>query len=322
MKITAYISIITLLLICGCSRFADLQNEEGQMVIVPISAGISAYENDAATKGLAPYIPDVENLIHDVWVVQYSSRGVLLPRSTFHYRTTGNGVLEWNGMTYEESTGQGIALIESDEPCTVCFIANMGENVPQWPDNIYTFREIMMPVLDSDPSVALTKIPLCGYYHGPVKHGNAVNVSLGRMITRLNIVVNNLTGKDITDLSVAITNAPRYAHIYPNTEITQFNGNENTTREQRDAGMSLEAGSSKNLYYYMAPNLYANAWPTTLWTKCNVGGVAMEGGLILGDTPPTESEVSIYPPEADPSRDLRLYPNNQYTFTINFVDQK
>ena len=72
------------------------------MVIVPISAGISAYENDAATKGLAPYIPDVENLIHDVWVVQYSSRGVLLPRSTFHYRTTVNGVLEWNGMTYEE----------------------------------------------------------------------------------------------------------------------------------------------------------------------------------------------------------------------------
>ena len=325
MKYSTYILLILALVLCGCSSALDLPTkaDDENIVIVPISLGAAEYECDAATKGLAPYIPDVENLIYDVWVVQYSSRGVLLPRATFHYRTTMSGTLVWDGMVYAGSTDQGIALVESTEPCTVCFIANMGDNVPEWPDNIYSFREVMMPVLDADASVALSRTPMCGYYYGPVTHGVGVNVSLGRMITRLNIVVNNQTGKDITDLVVSITNAPRYAHLYPHTEEIPLNtAEQSATRSHRDAGMTVAAGDTKNLYYYIAPNLYGASWPTTLWTTCKVGGNAMMGAMILGDTHPSPSENCTYPPIASSTRDLRLYPNNQYTFTLNYVDKQ
>lgn len=325
MKYISYISLALAVILSGCADVADLtsENEEGKVIMVPFSIGAADYECDDATKSLAPYIPDVENLIYDIWVVQYSSRGILLPSSTFHYRTTMPGTLVVGGVEYAGSTSQGFALIESTEPCTVCFIANMGDNVPEWPDNIYAFQEVMMPVLSTDASQQLSRTPMCGYYHGPITHGSSVNVSLGRMITRLNVIISNQTGKEITDLNVSITNAPRYAHIYPHTDITPMNEAEKEgTRSQRDAGISLAAGETKNLYYYIAPNLYGAAWPTTLWTTCNVGGVPMQGAMILGDSVPDSSEQDVYPPVTPADRDLRLYPNNQYTFTINYVDNK
>lgn len=317
MKYILHITILIGLLLSGCAKV------EENIIMVPFSIAVSDYECDQATKALAPYIPDVENLIYDIWVVQYSSRGILLPNSTFHYRTTQPGALVVGGIQYAGSTSQGFALTESPDPCTVCFIANMGDNVPEWPDNIYSFQEIMMPVLSSDASQQLVRTPMCGYYHGPITHGASVNVSLGRMITRLNVVVNNQTGKDITDLVVSITNTPRYAHIYPHTELIPLNAAETeATRSQRDAGIAVPAGQTKNLYYYMAPNLYGSAWPTTLWTTCMVDGEKMQGAMILGDTPPEESESTFLPPIAGQNRDLRLYPNNQYTFTINYVNQQ
>lgn len=324
MKYSAYISIALILLAVGCSGSQQFNPEitEDNIVIVPAVVGASEYECDDATKSLIPYIPDVENLIYDIWVVQYSSRGVLLPRSTYHYRTDAAGSLVVDNVYWSDSSESGFALVESDEPCTVCFIANMGDNVPQWPDNIFSFKEIMMPILSTDYSEELTRTPMCGYYHGPVTHGMRVNVSLGRMITRLNIVVSNQTGEDMTDLLISIDNAPRYAHLYPNTSLTPLNPAEEDKRNYSDGGISLSAGESINVYYYIAPNLYGEEWPTTIWTTCNVGGVPMKGAMILGDTPPDSSENTSFPPEVNTKRDLRLYPNNQYTFTINYVNNQ
>lgn len=311
----------------GCSKENTTQepSDEGELIIVPMKIGAAEYQNDEATKGLAPYIPDIENLIHDIWVVQYSSRGVLLPNSTYHYRTAAPPALMVTDLYYQNSTSAGVALVESTEPCTVCFIANMGDNVPEWPDNIYAFQEIMMPVLDPDPSIELEKIPMCGYYHGPVTHGTQVNASLGRMITRINLVINNWTGEDISNLAVSLTNAPRYAHIYPYSDTTPLlEAEDAAVRPQRDAGLSIAYGESLKLYYYIAPNLYGESWPTTLWTSCHLDSSNQDakGAIILGDTVPSEEDQYTYPPVVNPDRNLKLYPNNQYTFTINYVNNR
>lgn len=322
MKHSAYMTMALVLILTGCSRMpvSGPATSEGDLIIVPAVVNASGYECDDATKSLMPYIPDVENLIYDIWVVQYSSRGVLLPRSTYHYRTDAAGSLVVDNVYWSESSEQGFALVESSEPCTVCFVANMGDNVPQWPDNIHAYREIMMPVLSTDYNEELDRVPMCGYYYGPVTHGTNVNVSLGRMITRLNLVITNQTGKKMTDLLVSLDQAPRYAHLYPNTELTPFNTAEEEKRAYSDAGITIESGKSINLYYYIAPNLYGDQWPTTIWTSCNMDGTPMKGAMILGDTPPGASDNMTYPPQTDPQRDYRLYPNNQYTFTINYVD--
>ena len=53
-----------------------------------------------------------------------------------------------------------------------------------------------------------------------------------------------------------------------------------------------------------------------------MNGASMQGAMILGDTMQDANEQNTYPPVAGDGRDLRLYPNNLYTFTINYVDQK
>ena len=323
MRLQIYIHLILIVLLASCNKDYDAQAPagSGKMTFVPISVTVADYRCDSATKSLKPYIPEVENLIYDVWVVQYSNRGVLLPSTIGHYRANQDGTLVWAGETFSESVANGIALMESEDPCTVCFVANVDDNVPEWPDNIYAFREVMIPVLDTDESVNLTKLPLCGYYYGPVTYGQTINVSLGRMMTRINIVLNNQTGYDLSDVSVSITNAPRYAHIYPNIEITMLGENErNATRQMTDTDLYIPSGGSKKLYYYMAPNLYGASWPTTLWTRCTMGDKPMVGTIVLGDGAPADSDTGEYSTSVDTERDFRLYPNNQYTFTLNYVD--
>lgn len=320
-------ALLLILMSSSCNEDIDIpamDPDEGRLITVPVSIGSTEYEYDLTTKGNKPETPDVENLIFDIWVVQYSSRGVILPEATYHYRTNETtGDLTVSDLYIAGSTEGGIKLVQSTEPCTVCFLVNMGDNVPEWPDNLLEYQDIMMPVLSSDAAEKLTRTPMCGFYHGPVTHGNQVTVSLGRMITRLNVVINNETGYDLTNLVVSITNAPRYAHIFPNINITPLNTLENeATRPQRDEGKTVPAGGSLNLYYYMAPNLYGAAWPTTLWTTCTMNGASMQGAMILGDTMQDANEQNTYPPVAGDGRDLRLYPNNLYTFTINYVDQK
>ena len=312
---------------CGCSDTIDSPSQdEDELLIVPVTLSASDYEFDEMTRSLTPYIPDVENLIGDIWVVQYSSRGVLLPRSIYHYRAGDFGDMVVDNMYYASSSASGVALVESAEDCTVCFIANMGNNVPaEWPDNLFSFQELMMPVLDADNTVNPARLPMCGYYYGPVQHGTKVSVSLGRMIARLNIVIDNQTGENISNLDVRLVNAPRYAHFFPISDAVPFNEAENeSVRTNRDSGMSLIAWESLNLYYYIAPNLYGEIWPTTLYVNCHLDVTDQDaaGAMILGDAAPDEYEQDFYPPVVNPERDMRLYPNNNYTFTVNLKNLK
>lgn len=292
----------------------DLQ--EAELITLPVNIGVSDYEFDMDTKSLKPYIPDIENLIFDIWVVQYSSRGVLLPRSVYHYRTGETiGDLKVTDLYVAGSTTQGVQLVESTEDCTVCFLVNMGDNVPEWPDNLISYQEIMMPVLDVNPSVDLKRMPMCGFYRGPVTNGTQVTVSLGRMISRLNVILNNNSGENVSSLQVSLDNIPRYAHIFPHINTIPFNENENSGyRILKDSGISIASGESKNLYYYTAPNLYADLWPTTMTVSCHLdsSNKDVSGTMVLGDDRPSITG----------QRDLRLYPNNQYTFTINLVNRE
>lgn len=323
MKIRFLYLLITLSLLVtfdSCSKDNMVQPEvydqEGELITVPVSIGVSDYDYDVGTRALKPYIPDIENLIFDIWVVQYSSRGILLPQSIYHYRTGETiGDLSVTDLYKAESTTSGIQLVESSEDCTVCFLVNMGDNVPEWPDNLLSYQNIMMPVFDADASIALKRTPMCGFYHGPVTHGTQVTVSLGRMMTRLNLIINNKAWENISNVNVSLTNVPRYAHIFPHINPVPFNTAEDSGyRNLTDTGLSIEYGKSVSLYYYMAPNLYADLWPTTLSVSCHMDQTDQNasGTMILGDDRPSITT----------DRDLRLYPNNQYTFTINLTNNK
>lgn len=303
--------------------------KEGKMIQVPLNLEAESVCFSGDTKALTPYIPDYENLIYDIWVLQYSSRGVLLSSTVKQYRASEEGRMKISDLD--------ISLIESEEDCTVCLLVNMGSdplNDMPWPDNLETYKRVMVPVEMNSAEGGGLKMPMNGFYHGPVppvdvdyiegegssEYNGGLNVTLGRMMCRINIILNNaLTTEgytEITRLDVRMENMPDKAHIFPTVEYVMPDrsilGSESDTVTK-----SINPGESQNFYYYIAPNLYLyEEGGTDFRTKFHVNASITNlgersGTMILGNNGPDT-----------PVRDYRLYPNNNYTFTINLTNKQ
>lgn len=323
------ISICTALCICAaCNKEASIppcSEDDGKLIEVPLSLIADGMDYMGDTKATSPYIPDYENLIHDIWVTQYSSRGVLLSSTVKHYRPNGPGQTKVTDLM--------VTLRESAEDCTVCLLVNAGNDPLQgavWPDNLETYKETMIPVSMLTTAEGGKKMPMNGFYQGPVPpkdysdndgssggYKGGLNVSLGRMMCRLNIVFNNHLMPDgdtdyttITGLNVKLDNVPGKAHLLPTINYTMPDKSI-LGKEEESVAVTLEKGESTTLYYYMAPNLYRYDGGTDMRTRLTVTAAIQglgerSGTLILGNDSPETAD-----------RDYRLYPNNNYTFTIN-----
>lgn len=304
--------------------------EEGRMIEVPLSISADMMGASPDSRATSPYIPDYENLIYDIWVVQYSSRGVLLSSTVKHYRADAAGTLR--------VTDEPVMLRESAEDCTVCLLVNMGDDPllgGAWPDNLSNYRNTMVPVSMKETADGGLKMPMSGFYQGPVPpvadnvtdsdaseggYKGGLNVSLGRMMCRLNIVLHNaLTTEgytEITRLDVELQNIPANAHLLPTVNYVKPDRSVLGTVSE-SVETSLQSGDSFTFYYYIAPNLYMyEEGGTDFRTKLKVNAAITNlgersGTMILGDTRP---DASV--------RDYRLYPNNNYTFTINLTNLK
>lgn len=326
-RISHIAAALTAILISGaCQKATDIPESEGRLIEVPLSLCVMDMEHNVDTKATEPYIPDYENLIYDIWVLQYSSRGVLLSSTVNRYRASEAGVTKVNDLK--------VTLRESVEDCTVCLLVNLGEDPllgAAWPDNLDTYRRTMIPIgmMSNGQADNGLKMPMNGFYKGPVPprsssatgslnggdYSGSLNVSLGRMLCRINVVLNNALVTEgyttITGLDVEIENVPDKSHLLPTINYVMPDKSI-MGRLEDSVQLTLEKGESTVLYYYMAPNLYSyEEGGTDSRTKLNISamiqGIGVRSGtVILGNDPPSMD-----------ARDYRLYPNNQYTFTIN-----
>lgn len=313
------LSFLVLLSAVSCTReeVADVQ----ETVSVVLDLCTSEMNYVGMTKATAPQDPIVENTIHDFWVVQYSSRGVLLPSVTKKYPSSG---------TYNQTNVKESITLINDPGSTVCLLANWNSDVPDWPDNLTEYRA-MMGLVD----IVDGRMPMHGVFQDNVsastlQNGMTMNVALGRMMTRINIVVNNMTGEEMTRLVVALaddgsreTVVPHYARLFPTIELidpVDSDGDgilddheedvEIRSRDELSSGWTLPSGESVTLYHYIAPNLYGAKLPTRLFTSVTLASSGdLNGQMDLGNDSPSVPASS---------RDYRLYPNNNYTFTLNY----
>lgn len=327
-----YIALVFLMVFVACCQKEECGSSEeaGGMIEVPLNIAVQTSGFAPDTKAVVPYIPDYENLIYDIWVLQYSNRGVLLSSTVAHYRADAEGVLK--------VTDETILLRESEDNCTVCLLVNMGPDPlmgTSWPDNLEGYMDMMVPVSMLDTPDGGKKMPMNGFYYGPIPpvdddmadsdsssggYAGGLNVSLGRMMCRVNVVLNNsLTTEGftrITRLDVRLQNIPTKAHVFPHTQYVRPDRSIlGTVSESVD--VDLLPGDSQNFYYYMAPNLYfyepgGTDFRTSLYVNAAIENLGERSGtMILGNTRPDA-----------PSRDYSLYPNNNYTFTINLTNLK
>lgn len=303
---------------CGPDEAVAPEMEEGRTARVSLSLGMEPMEG-TTTRALAPHIPEVENLINDVWVVQFNAQGVRIGME--YYPREGEAGLYIENFDVELITAQN---------STVCLVANTDNASQTWPNNFPAFRQMLLDIEASNDLSQRDRIPMCGYWVGDVTEGMSLSVMLCRMMTRINLVLNNATGVGLNDLTVALTNVPTEAYVFPATNqptlsqsaylATQFTdkpfategegetGDGETEEEEKEPDFA--DGGSLSLYYYMAPNICEDGtYATTVTiTATDEDGKERKWKTTLGtDAPGTAG------------RDFKLYANNFYTFTLNLT---
>lgn len=245
-------------------------------------------------KADSPLIPDVENLIYDVWILQYDKMGLLIDKGTAHERATSSGSL----------TATVITTFAVGEGNTICVLANLDKGnasaARTWPQTLSEFKTSCDVVdLSDDINAAnagtLEDMPMFGYWEGGILvETNNVQVSLGRMLTRINLVINNQSGS--TQKVTSMSNVSKKVYVFPDVDHAAL---------PDDAYMPVEinrdvaSGKTAELYFYMAPNFTAGEKNAT---KLKIG----DKTVILSNGAPSDSP-----------RDFNLYHNSNYTFTIN-----
>lgn len=303
MKKKLHIIVWALGCLMGLSGLAGCQQddlsplaEEGKKVNVSLSLGTLSFEG-TDTRAMAPHTPEVENLINDIWVLQFNERGILLNTETKYFLREGEA-----GMYVENFEVELITASNS----TVCIVANTNNPNLSWPNNLPQFQQLLIDIQASNDLSKRDRIPMCGYWMGNVRKGTKLSALLSRMITRINLVINNETGAELSDLTVSLENVPTKAYVYPRTNQGALPDDAYTTTETFSDTFfeGIPAGESQQFYYYIAPNICTDSDKATKATITSGGNKTWS--VTLGNDSPETS-----------NRNYSLYANNYYTFTLN-----
>ena len=295
-KLTKY--ILLCLLVCigtGCEQTEMPGNANiGKEVNVRFSLGMLPAEG-TGTRASAPHVPEVENLIYDIWVLQFNENGILLDTETKYYPREGE-----SGLFVENFKATLIAAQNS----TVCLVVNTNDPDISWPNNFPAFQQMLLDVEASNDLSLRDRMPMCGYWQGDVTgDGQVLSALLCRMMTRINLVVNNQTGAALADGTVALENVPTRAYVYPRINQEALPDNAYTNDSFSDSFASIASETSQEFYYYIAPNICSGEDHAT---KVTVTSGGKTWSVTLGTSAPDEAD-----------RIYTLYANNYYTFTLN-----
>lgn len=250
-------------------------------------------------KADSPLIPDIENLIYDVWILQYDKMGLLIDKGTAHERATSSGSLTAT-VTTTFAVGEGN---------TICVLANLDKGnasaARTWPQTLNEFKTSCNVIdlssdIDGANAGTLEDMPMFGYWEGDISvETNNVQVSLGRMLTRINLVINNQSGS--TQTVTSMSNVSKKVYVFPDVDHAALPDGAYPDGAYINVNINKDVASGKTaeLYFYMAPNFTAGEENATI---LNIGGK----NVILSNGAPSDSP-----------RDFNLYHNSNYTFTIN-----
>lgn len=280
----------------GCEEETSFQREgETVEVVLNLSAEIPE------TRADRPMFSKNENPIYNLWLLQFDKEGIITGKP--QYSDFADGVLSIKDLKAELRAGQS----------TVCLVANLGKDFKfevdgRAVDNVTVFRSMLIDApLISGEGIAADSVGhlkdrsmyMYGYYQGDIKSGASLNVLLGRLFLRINLILENSTGKDLEDMEITISNVPAKTRIPFVNESSA--GKFIEYKEKIPAPVA--AGASTMHYYYMPENISPSEDKATKVTVTTSGG---EASILLGNDSPVIEK-----------RSYTLNRNNIYTFRIN-----
>lgn len=301
------------LTVMSCQEKPDFPQDGNEPVLTTVSIDISSAEE--STKANTPLIPDVENLIHDVWVIQFSERGVRYTGVDKFYRTKDEDGARFLTLEAQVMSGKS----------TICLLANLNKiNTPtktffdiaalqkNLPDNLPQFKNTLLDMSDFTHYVntnsKLKSIPMFGYWEGTIGSDNpeqgsrSLNVTLGRMVCRVNVNIVNQSSSTLDSLK--FTNAANKAYYFPQISSEALPKDAYCTNPNAYLyDLNLPSKSEAMIYFYWAPNFCYGKEMATKMT-------------FLDEAKNTYSCYITNSPVSDENCDYNMYHNCNYTITV------
>lgn len=312
MTMKRIIIYLLLLTAAACQEKSDIAMPDMEPVMTTVRIDLGTA--DGFSKANVPLIPDVENLIHDVWVIQFSERGVLYTGVDRFYRTSGEDGARFLTLEAQVMSGKS----------TICLLANLNkvnttktffdiESLQEsLPDNLPEFRNTLLDMTDLihhiNTNTKPKAIPMFGYWEGtigsgsPVLGNSSLNVTLGRMLCRVNVSISNNADPQLKELK--FTNASNKAYYFPGISCEALPEDAYCTNPDANTfKLSLDKGENGTIYFYWAPNFCYGKENATMMTFTDVNGKSYSCYI-------TNSSAS------DENCDYNMYHNCNYTISV------
>lgn len=292
------LAVLLVFIAAGC-RKEEFGRQEGRFVRVVLN--LSATE--AETRADQPMIPANENPIYGLWVLQFDTEGIIIGKPEY-YPCDEAGELSTT-LSPSLRTGQS----------TVCVVANLGPDFEfkvddRNVDNFSTFRSMLIdaPLITEagadQQNIGHLKdrsMYMYGYFQGGIEERQPLNILLGRLFLRVNLVLENSTGAALGDMTVTIDNVPAKTRI-PFIEEPLGGDVYTTYTETINGGLAADASITR--YYYMPENIRPAEAKAT---KVTITANGKSASVTLGNDSP----------DITTNRDYTLSRNNIYTFNLN-----
>ncbi len=317
---------IACLFLAACSSEADwLPNEqtpepENGKVNVLLNLQVPTFTVEE-TRSSSPLDLQIENPMYNLWLLHYNGEGGLVEEDTKYIHLNDKGEL---ATQYRAK----LTLKNGDKKGTICLIANLEKTSSSNPANVknpsndkstwpQTFQLLQQELLTlpinqtaGDASLGLpTKMIMYGYYQGELNTSYPVNITLGRMAARLDIIIGAAKPSEtFKNLTLQLKNAVIKTHYSP-MKITNDEATSYYVDFPVDYTFSTENITSSHkitCYYFTGENITPEIdKETTLVVTAKKNYKTYTYNIKLGANAPGTSD------------DYSLYRNNNYTFNIN-----
>lgn len=295
------LAALLIFIAAGCQK-EEFGWQEDRFVEVMLNLSAAEVE----TRADQPMIPANENPIYDLWVLQFDTEGIIIGKPEY-YPCDEAGELSTT-LSPKLRAGQS----------TVCVVANLGSDFEfkvggRDVDNVTTFRAMLIdaPLITEagadQENIGHLKdrsMYMYGYFQGNITEKQSLNILLGRLFLRINLVLTNNTGAPLGDITIKIGNIPAKTRIPFVDEPLAGDDVFTNYRETIVLTGGLPEGTSTTHYYYMPENIRPAEERAT---EVTITANGRSASVKLGNDSPGVAE----------NRDYSLNRNNIYKFNLN-----
>lgn len=309
MKRKSIYTLIACLFLAACSSEEEWMDttttltpeiEEGQ-VAVQLNLQTPDFKVEE-TRSANPLDLQIENPMYNLWLLHYNEEGGLVEQDTKYIHLNDKGELATNYTARLTLTDGNIG--------TLCLVANLegtvGENNPQsasrpsnglgaWPKTIERLEEALLTLPINQTATDATfglpsKMFMYGYYKGTLKSSHPVNITLGRMAARLDIIIGVANDNvPLSNIRLQLKNAVIKSHYSPMKIESGDGAYVNFPEDKTFANKEVTKSSPITCYYFTGENIMPEGGKeTTLVVKADKEikrtGIAVYSSYVDGST--------------------------------------